>query len=175
MSDHQSPSGKLIVGREGPVTTITLNRPECHNALDREVSDELNAAVKEISVDRECRVVILRGAGDTFCAGDDVKEFNDWAPEDFIWQVRMYQDTVTMIDNLVPVTIAAAIAGTSPAAFSRHILPMLETENGRVVTRSLERNLDRIITPEVYLAADRKRDGAREYQRARRHGPGATR
>jgi len=61
MSDHQSPSGKLIVSREGPVTTITLNRPECHNALDREVSAELNAAVKEISVDRECRVVILRG------------------------------------------------------------------------------------------------------------------
>jgi hypothetical protein len=28
-------------------------------------------------------------------------------PQDFIWQVRMYQETVTMIDNLVPVTIAA--------------------------------------------------------------------
>jgi enoyl-CoA hydratase/carnithine racemase len=107
MSDRQSPSGKLIVSREGPVTTITLNRPECHNALDRELSAELNAAVREISIDRDCRVVILRGAGDTFCAGDDIKEFNDWAPTDFIWQVRMYQETVTMIDDLVPVTIAA--------------------------------------------------------------------
>jgi enoyl-CoA hydratase/carnithine racemase len=106
MSDQPSPSGKLIVSRDRPITTITLNRPECHNALDRELSAELNAAVKEISVDRDCRVVILRGAGDTFCAGDDIKEFNDWAPEDFIWQVRMYQETVTMIDNLVPVTIA---------------------------------------------------------------------
>jgi enoyl-CoA hydratase/carnithine racemase len=36
--------------------------------LDREVSAELNAAVKEIYVDRGCRIVILRGAGDTFCA-----------------------------------------------------------------------------------------------------------
>jgi enoyl-CoA hydratase len=36
-----------------------------------------------------------------------VKEFNDWEPTDFIWQDRMYQETVTMIDNLVPVTIAA--------------------------------------------------------------------
>jgi enoyl-CoA hydratase/carnithine racemase len=107
MFDQLSPSGKLIVSREGPVTTITLNRPECHNALDREVSAELNAAVKEIAVDRDCRVVILRGAGNTFCAGDDVKEFNDWEPTDFIWQVRMYQETVTMIDNMVPVTIAA--------------------------------------------------------------------
>jgi hypothetical protein len=49
----------------GSVTTITSNRPECHNALDREVSAELNAPVKEISVDRGCRIVILR-AGDTF-------------------------------------------------------------------------------------------------------------
>jgi enoyl-CoA hydratase/carnithine racemase len=106
MSDQSSSSGKLIVSRDGPVTTITLNRPECHNALDREVSAELNAAVKEISVDRDCRVVILRGAGDTFCAGDDIKEFNDWEPADFMWQVRMYQETVTIIDNLVPVTIA---------------------------------------------------------------------
>jgi hypothetical protein len=36
-----------------------------------------------------------------------VKESNNWEPTDFIWQVRMYQETVTMIDNLVPVTIAA--------------------------------------------------------------------
>jgi enoyl-CoA hydratase/carnithine racemase len=107
MSEHPSPSGKLIVDRDGPVTTITLNRPECHNALDREVSAELNAAVKEVSIDRQCRVLILRGAGDTFCAGDDVKEFNDWEATDFIWQVRMYQETVTIIENLVPVTIAA--------------------------------------------------------------------
>lgn len=52
----------------GPVTTITWNRPEWHNAFDREVSAKLNAPVKEISVDRGCRIVILRGAGDTCCA-----------------------------------------------------------------------------------------------------------
>jgi hypothetical protein len=78
--------------------------------------------------------------------------------------------TSPLLPLTLPVTIAAALAGVSPAAFSRHILPMLETENGRVVTRSLERNLDRVITPEIYLAADRKRDGAREYQRDRSRG-----
>jgi Enoyl-CoA hydratase/isomerase len=94
--------------RGGPVTTITLNRPECHNALDREVSAELNAAVKEISVERGLsHRDPSRGWWHVLRAGDDVKEFNNWEPTDFIWQVRMYQETVTMIDNLVPVTIAA--------------------------------------------------------------------
>ena len=64
MSTEKSPSGKLLVSRDGPVTTVTLNRPEVHNALDRELSAELNAAVKEIAVDRDCRVVVFRGAGE---------------------------------------------------------------------------------------------------------------
>ena len=107
MTDHPTPSGKLIVSQDGPVTTLTLNRPEVHNALDREVSAELNAAIKQVDVDRDCRVLVLRGAGETFCAGDDIKEFNTWSPDDVFWQVRQYQETVNLIDNLVPVTIAA--------------------------------------------------------------------
>jgi enoyl-CoA hydratase/carnithine racemase len=103
----KSASGKLIIERKGPVTTVTLNRPAKHNALDREISAELNAAVKEINVDRECRVVVFKGAGDTFCAGDDIKEFNDWAPQDGLWQVRLYQETVNIIENMCAITIAA--------------------------------------------------------------------
>jgi enoyl-CoA hydratase len=110
MSEHPSPSGKLIVRREGPITTITLNRPECHNALDIELSAELNETVKEINVDRDCRIVVLGGAGETFCAGDDIKDFNTWTNggrDIGPWQVRQYQETANLLDNLVPVTIAA--------------------------------------------------------------------
>lgn len=106
MTRTTSPSGKLIVERNGPVTTVILNRPKVHNALDREISLELNAAVKEINIDRDCRVVIFTGNGNTFCAGDDIKEFNDWKQEDGPWQVRMYQETVNIIENMFPVTIA---------------------------------------------------------------------
>ena len=73
MAEKISESGKLIVEKKGPVTRITLNRPEVHNALDRELSQELNDAVKEVNVDRECRVLVLTGAGNTFCTGDDIK------------------------------------------------------------------------------------------------------
>lgn len=107
MSETPSPSGKLIVGHDGPVTTIVANRREVHNALDRELSAELNAAVKEVSIDRGCRVLVIRGAGETFCAGDDIKGFQNFAPGDGPWEIRMYQETANLIDNLVPVTIAA--------------------------------------------------------------------
>jgi enoyl-CoA hydratase/carnithine racemase len=110
MSEHPSPSGKLIVRREDPIITITLNRPECHNALDIELSAELNETVKDINVDRDCRIVVLRGASETFCAGDDIKDFNTWTKggrDIGPWQVRQYQETANLLDNLVPVTIAA--------------------------------------------------------------------
>lgn len=101
--DYQS----LLFEQRGTITTITLNRPHKHNALDRALSDELNRAVRQVREDRDCRILILRGAGDTFCAGDDIAEFNTWGPEDPYWQVRLYQETVQIIEDLTPITIAA--------------------------------------------------------------------
>ena len=97
----------LLFERSGPITTITLNRPHKHNALDRALSDELNRAVRQVRDDRDCRILILRGAGDTFCAGDDIAEFNTWEPDDAYWQVRLYQETVQIIEDFTPITIAA--------------------------------------------------------------------
>ena len=102
-----SASGKLLVLREGQVTTITLNRPQVHNALDAELSLELNVAIREVAADRECRVLVLRGAGETFCAGDDVKGFATWGEDEVYWQVRRYQETAQLIEDLTPITIAA--------------------------------------------------------------------
>jgi len=98
---------KMLFDRRGSITTITLDRPKVHNALDRELSAELNRAVRQVRDDRECRIMILRGAGGTFCAGDDIKEFNEWKGDDGYWQVRLYQETVQIIEDLTPVTIAA--------------------------------------------------------------------
>ena len=102
-----SASGKLLTLRDGPVTTLTLNRPECHNALDMELSAELNEAVRAVGADRDCRVLILRGAGETFCAGDDIKGFRTWGEDEPYWQVQMYQQTAQLIEDLTPITIAA--------------------------------------------------------------------
>ena len=98
---------KLIYERDGAVSTVTLNRPSVHNALDKQLSAELNRVLREVRSDRECRVLILQGAGDTFCAGDDIREFNEWGPDDAYWQVQLYQETVDILEDVTAVTIAA--------------------------------------------------------------------
>jgi methylglutaconyl-CoA hydratase len=54
------------------VVTLTLNRPEKHNALDGAVMSELDAALTNVSGDPKARVVVLTGAGASFCAGADI-------------------------------------------------------------------------------------------------------
>ena len=54
------------------VCTITLNRPERHNAFDAELIDELLTALQNISNNNEIRVVIITGAGESFSSGADL-------------------------------------------------------------------------------------------------------
>ena len=59
--------------KEEGVSTITLNRPEVYNALNDEITYELQAAFKELKKDKACRVIILTGEGKAFCSGQDLK------------------------------------------------------------------------------------------------------
>ncbi|MBE1284858.1 MAG: crotonase/enoyl-CoA hydratase family protein [Rhodobacteraceae bacterium] len=54
------------------VATLTLNRPEKHNAMSAQMLKDLSAAATQIAADDEIRVVVLTGAGKTFCAGGDL-------------------------------------------------------------------------------------------------------
>jgi enoyl-CoA hydratase len=60
------------VGTDGRVGRITLNRPEKMNALSQDLLFELNDALHDYEADDSVRVIILRGAGRTFCAGYDL-------------------------------------------------------------------------------------------------------
>jgi enoyl-CoA hydratase len=68
----------LLLTKEGGIGTVTLNRPEVLNALNKTVFSELSGLFAEIERDPEVRVVILTGAGDrAFAAGVDIKEMKD--------------------------------------------------------------------------------------------------
>jgi enoyl-CoA hydratase len=68
---------KIKVERDGPVTTIIINRPEARNALDLEAIGLLHNAFIEFEQDGDARVGVLWGAGGTFCAGADLREMAD--------------------------------------------------------------------------------------------------
>ena len=56
------------------IATITLNRPEIMNALNRELYGRLEQAFRDAHRDPDVRAVVLTGAGRAFCSGDDVRE-----------------------------------------------------------------------------------------------------
>ena len=65
--------GMVLVEDVGRVRTITLNRPERRNALNPEMQEELVAAFEAASGEDGVRVVVLAGAGESFCAGLDLE------------------------------------------------------------------------------------------------------
>ncbi len=67
---------EVLTAREGAVLRITLNRPDVYNAINREMHAGLAAALEE-AADAEVRAVVLTGAGRGFCAGQDLREFQE--------------------------------------------------------------------------------------------------
>jgi enoyl-CoA hydratase len=61
----------VLHAKRGAVATLTLNRPEKYNALDAALIDALDAALRAANRDPETKVIVLAGAGDSFCAGFD--------------------------------------------------------------------------------------------------------
>ena len=59
------------------VANLTLNRPDKHNAMSGKMIEELHAAADQIDADQSIRVVVLRGAGKSFCAGGDLGWMQD--------------------------------------------------------------------------------------------------
>jgi len=67
----------LLVEKEGPIATVTLNRPAVMNALSPELLAALCQAFRRLQADREVRVAVLTGNGKAFCAGLDLKAMAD--------------------------------------------------------------------------------------------------
>src|SRR5436190_4769826 len=65
----------VLLVRDGPVATLTLNRPSALNALDDAMVDALIARTAEIAADDALRVVVVQGAGKHFMAGGDIRTF----------------------------------------------------------------------------------------------------
>ncbi len=77
-------SEELIV-EEGPITRLTINRPERHNAINTAVGDEMVDVVNKVGRDPSVQVLVLGGVGKSFCSGDDVSEGGSGRIPDYPW------------------------------------------------------------------------------------------
>lgn len=103
----------ILLSRDGPVTTLTLNRPEKRNALNVALLEQLSAALAEAERDPAQRVLVLRGAGPVFCSGMDLAEATQ--PEFAHRSPELIAQTLRSLAATRLVTLAAvhgaAIAG----------------------------------------------------------------
>jgi len=103
--------------RDGAVLTVTLNRPEVLNALNREVHEELGAAFKEAR-SPEVRAVVLTGAGRGFCVGQDLREFREGGGDVSVRLRAQYHPTVLAIRRLEKPVLAAVNGPAAGAGLS---------------------------------------------------------
>ncbi|MFC7703439.1 crotonase/enoyl-CoA hydratase family protein [Plastorhodobacter daqingensis] len=82
------------------VTTLTLARPEKHNALSPQMMDELTEAADRLGRDPAVRVVVLTGAGDSFCAGGDLGWMRDQMAADGAARAREARRLAEMLARL---------------------------------------------------------------------------
>src|SRR6476661_3535294 len=103
----------LIEKQTQQITRITLNRPERRNSLTIELLTELTDAIEKAAADESQRILILRGAGDSFCTGLDLKEAAEVAKAHA--SAEMVAKTLVILARTRLVTIAAvhgaALAG----------------------------------------------------------------
>src|SRR4051812_29807204 len=108
---------EVEVTRDGPVLTITLNRPDVLNALNKAVHDQLHAALRE-AADPAVRAVVITGAGRGFCVGQDLQDFSEGAGSVADNLRANYHETVRAIRALEKPVIAAVNGPAAGAGMS---------------------------------------------------------
>ena len=112
----------VLVAVDGPIATVTLNRPDALNALDEAMIEALHGAMIDLERDDGVRCVVLRGAGDNFMAGGDIRVFvraletlepaaRQAKLEGMIGQVHASVTAIRRMDKPVIAAVQGAAAG----------------------------------------------------------------
>ncbi|WP_171239759.1 crotonase/enoyl-CoA hydratase family protein [Ruegeria sp. HKCCA5491] len=97
------------------VATLTLNRPEKHNAMSAQMISELTQAAGQLGQDDAVRVVVLTGAGKSFCAGGDLSWMQDQMaadPETRFVEARKLAEMLQAL-NTMPKPLIGAVQGNA--------------------------------------------------------------
>ena len=105
----------ITLAHDGPISTLTLNRPERRNALSLALMQELIAALDAIGRSREARAVILAAAGKVFCSGHDLAEMTG---RDLAAYRQIFDVCSELMQKLqsIPQPVIAQVQGIATAA-----------------------------------------------------------
>lgn len=97
------------------VATLTLNRPDKHNAMSARMLEELTLAAHSLAADDAVRVVVLTGAGKSFCAGGDLGWMRDQMAMDTATRAAEARKLAVMLDalNTLPKPLIGAVQGNA--------------------------------------------------------------
>lgn len=109
---------ELLIERDGHLITLVLNRPEVRNALSDQIRDRLATIVREIESDDSIRAVLIRGSGEHFCSGGDVKAMAEGqcaTAQSRLDRMRSYHTLIVSLAQL-PKPVVAAVDGVAYGA-----------------------------------------------------------
>ena len=118
----ESNTNQLIITKKQYSTTITLNNPKYKNALSEELTPYLRKALKKISQDKSCKVLLIRGTGNSFCSGGNIKKMspnkkeNNISVKSKIKDLEKKQMELTYLISSLSIPTIAVITGPAAGA-----------------------------------------------------------
>lgn len=114
------PDDPALLRIDGPIATITLNRPAAFNSIDLAIAKRLEQLAFDVEVSEDIRVLVIEGEGRAFCAGGDLQTIGAAAAADTIAPVvgellRHYHAFIATLRRM-PKIVLASVHGSAAGA-----------------------------------------------------------
>jgi enoyl-CoA hydratase/carnithine racemase len=115
-----SPDDPALLRIEGPIATITLNRPAAFNSINLAIAQKLEALGAEVEASDEVRVLVIEGEGRAFCAGGDLQTIGAASASDTVAPVvgellKHYHAFITTLRRM-PKLVLSSVHGSAAGA-----------------------------------------------------------
>ena len=109
--------GTITLALEGPLARLTLNRPDARNGMTSRMVRETHEALTQVAAEDGVRVLLLKGAGDSFCPGADLNSVGRPSDDKEDYAQAVHFQVPTLLHTMPALTIAAIAGPCAGAGF----------------------------------------------------------